>query len=227
MSPYNSYHRPNCRRTSRQSKKTKVIKFLSTIGTIIFIIVIYLLVNSKNTQSEETVPAAITLAKSYEMPNIKENLLIPNPFSRPQEKLTSVNGIVIHYVGNPGTSAESNRNYFNSLAETKSTYASSHFIIDLDGTIVQCIPLDEISYASNNRNNDTISIEVCHPDETGEFTKESYDALVALTKWLCSKYQLESNAVIRHYDVTGKLCPLYYVKHEDAWLTFKKDIFSK
>ena len=227
MSQYNSYHRPNRRRNTKQSKKAQVIKFLSAVGIILFVVIVYLLASSKDTQSDETVPAALTLTNSYSMPNIKENLLTPNPFSRPQEKLTSVNGIVVHYVGNPGTSAEANRNYFNSLAKTKSTYASSHFIIDLDGTIVQCIPLDEISYASNSRNNDTISIEVCHPDETGEFTKESYDALVALTKWLCSKYELDSNAVIRHYDVTGKLCPLYYVEHEDAWLTFKKDIFGK
>ena len=32
--------------------------------------------------------------------------------------------------------------------------------------------------------------------------------------------------VIRHYDVTGKLCPLYYVEHEDAWAQFKADVKS-
>ena len=30
--------------------------------------------------------------------------------------------------------------------------------------------------------------------------------------------------VIRHYDVTGKNCPKYYVEHEDAWKQFKVDV---
>ena len=30
--------------------------------------------------------------------------------------------------------------------------------------------------------------------------------------------------VIRHYDVTGKICPKYYVEHEDAWKKFIRDV---
>lgn len=33
-------------------------------------------------------------------------------------------------------------------------------------------------------------------------------------------YGLSSQNVIRHYDVTGKMCPKYYVKHEQAWREF-------
>ena len=33
--------------------------------------------------------------------------------------------------------------------------------------------------------------------------------------------------MIRHYDVTGKLCPLYFVEHEDAWETFKSDVQTR
>ena len=33
---------------------------------------------------------------------------------------------------------------------------------------MQCIPRNEIAYASNDRNEDTIAIECCIPDETGE-----------------------------------------------------------
>ena len=32
--------------------------------------------------------------------------------------------------------------------------------------------------------------------------------------------------MIRHYDVTGKMCPKYYVEHEDAWLVFKQDLLT-
>ena len=29
---------------------------------------------------------------------------------------------------------------------------------------------------------------------------------------------------IRHYDVTGKDCPKYFVEHEDAWVQFRQDV---
>ena len=78
------------------------------------------------------------------------------------------------------------------------------------------------AYCSSDRNHDTISIEVCHPDDTGEFTPESYAALVRLVDWLEGFYGLSPEDVIRHYDVTGKLCPRYYVEHPGAWEAFQK-----
>ena len=39
--------------------------------------------------------------KTIQMPEIQEELLTPNQYSRSQKKLTKVNGIVIHYVANP------------------------------------------------------------------------------------------------------------------------------
>jgi len=155
---------------------------------------------------------------------VTQELLIVNEYSRPGRALKQINGIVIHYVGNPGTSAQNNRNYFNNLAVTKTTYASSHYIVGLEGEVIQCVPLDEISFCSNNRNDDTVAIECCHPDETGEFNEDTYASLVKLAGWLCWKFDLEDDQVIRHYDVKGKLCPLYYVEHEDAWEQMKEDI---
>lgn len=90
--------------------------------------------------------------------------------------------------------------------------------------MIQCIPLDEKSSATNERNRDTISIEVCHPDATGQFTQASYDSLVKLTAWLCDTAGIGRDRVIRHYDVTGKLCPLYFVEHPDAWQAFLADV---
>ena len=104
------------------------------------------------------------------------------------------------------------------------TKASSHFIIGLEGEIVQCIPTAEISYATNHRNSDTISIETCHWKESGAYTDETYQSMVELTAWLCVKFDLTEQDVIRHYDVTGKICPKYFVDHEDAWETFKQDV---
>ena len=153
-----------------------------------------------------------------------EDFLTPNEYSRPGKPLKKVKGIVVHYTANPGTDAKANRDYFEGLSVSGSTYASSHYIIGLDGTIIQCIPLNEIAYASNDRNDDTISIECCHVKKNGKFTDETYNSLVRLTAWLCGEYGVSEKGIIRHYDVTGKLCPKYYVKHEDKWSQFKEDV---
>lgn len=151
---------------------------------------------------------------------IQHQFLTINPYSRSGKSLHRVNGIVIHYTANPGSTAKNNRNYFENLRYTKTTSVSSHFIIGLDGEIIQCIPLNEIAYASNNRNRDTISIECCHPDESGKFNEETYNSLVKLVRALMKTYHLQSQDVIRHYDVTGKICPKYFVEHEDQWKEF-------
>lgn len=165
-------------------------------------------------------------SNSIAKPAITEMLLTPNEYSRPQTPLKKVNSIVVHYTANPGTGAKSNRNYFENLRISKETSASSHFVIGLKGEIIQCIPLEEISFASNNRNNDTISIECCHPDESGKFNDNTYESLIKLLAWLCTEYNLDRDDIIRHYDVNRKLCPLYYVKHEDAWEKLKDDVMD-
>lgn len=159
-----------------------------------------------------------------EQPELDVQLLPINEYSRPGYKLEQVNGIVIHYTGNPGTSAQQNHNYFEGIAETGEASASSHFIIGLSGEIIQCVPCNEIAYASNDRNYDTISIECCTEDETGEFNEATYQSLVHLTTWLMGRYSLDVEDVIRHYDVTGKICPKYYAENEGAWLEFKGDL---
>lgn len=157
-------------------------------------------------------------------PEIDVELLDGNEYSRPGIALEQVNSIVIHYTANPGSSAMANRDYFEGLKDAHTTKASSHFIVGLDGEVVQCIPTTEIAYASNNRNADTISIECCHPDDTGAFNTATYQSMVQLTAWLCNRFGLNGQDVIRHYDVTGKVCPKYFVEHEDAWEQFKTDV---
>ena len=143
-------------------------------------------------------------------PEMDIQLLDVNPYSRPGTTIDHVNGIVVHYTANPGSTAQDNRDYFNGLKDSHETSASSNFVIGLEGEIIQCIPTWEMAYASNDRNVDTISIECCHPDENGKFTDATYRSLVQLTAWLCAKYDLTADQVIRHYDVTGKICPKYF-----------------
>lgn len=153
--------------------------------------------------------------------SINHQFLTINPYSRSGDSLPQVKGIVIHYTANPKSSAKNNRNYFENLKNTHLTKASSHFIIGLEGEIIQCIPLNEISYASNHRNGDTISIECCHPDNSGRFTNETYNSLQKLVKSLMETYNLDKNDVIRHYDITGKECPKYFVTYPQKWEEFK------
>ncbi len=175
--------------------------------------------------SEETV--------NYEdlMEKIKVDLLVKNKYSRPGTKLDSTEWIIVHYVANPGTTAQQNRNYFNGLATSHKASASAHFIIGLNGEIVQCLPLDEVSYnaGSTSYNMTSISIECCHPDSSGKFNQATYDTLVQLVSWLCQKYNLPIERVIRHYDVTGKACPVYWSgkegsEQDDRWEQFLLDV---
>ncbi len=135
-------------------------------------------------------------------------------------RLKDIANVVIHYVGNPDTSAQNNRDYF----DKASTEVSSHFVVGLEGEIIQCVPLYERSAASNERNKDSISIEVCHPDETGKFNEATYNSLIKLVAWLCNEFSLDEKQIIRHYDITGKECPKYYVENEAEWDTLKKDV---
>lgn len=157
-------------------------------------------------------------------PEIDVQLLDMNEYSRPGIPTEKITGIVIHYTANPGSTAQNNRDYFNSLQDGHDTSVSSHFVVGLEGEIVQCIPTSEIAYASNERNIDTISIECCHPDESGAFTDATYESMVQLTAFLCDKFGLDENAVIRHFDVTGKNCPKYFVENEDEWQIFKENV---
>ncbi len=210
-------------RKRRKKRKRNLLIFSSFI--LIMVLIVFF---KRNLDFNIDIASTLGLHKtnSVEKPQITEIYLTPNEYSRPQTPLRKVNSIVIHYTANPGTGALANRNYFDNLKDTKTTYASSHFIIGLDGEIVQCLPLDEVSFASNNRNEDTISIECTHPDATGEFNKETLDSLIALTSWLCGEFNLKKEDIIRHYDVTGKKCPLYYVEHEDEWELLKSDIME-
>lgn len=142
--------------------------------------------------------------KQVPQPELDVQLLTVNEYSRPGIATDGVRGVVVHYTANPGSTAQNNRDYFESLKDTGENQVSSNFIIGLDGEIIQCIPTNEIAYASNNRNNDTVSIECCHPDESGAFQEVTYQSLVELVAFLCGKFNLTMDNVIRHYDVTGK-----------------------
>lgn len=162
---------------------------------------------------------------------IQEMFLTPNKYSRPQIPLKEVKKIAVHYVGNPNTSALANRNYFENCKEG-GRYVSSHYIVGLKGEVIQCIPLNEWSYCTNQANGYSISIETCHPKSDGIFNDSTYVSLCELCAMLLKKFNLTTNDLIRHYDITQKTCPLHWTptKYQSEavatarWNRFKQDV---
>lgn len=134
---------------------------------------------------------------------------------RPGTPLEGVNGIVIHYVGNPGTTAAQNHSSFTNLVQTGEAYAPSHFLVGLDGEVLQNVPPNGVVHCPNRRNDDTVSIKCCHLDDSGEFTSVAYESLMRLTRWLTEECGLGTGQVIRHHDVTGELYPKAFVEYPE------------
>lgn len=170
------------------------------------------------------------------MLKIIKQLLTINPMSRPNKKLRGVKGIVIHYVGNPNSTAAANRNYFENLKNQSKVYASAHYIIGLAGEVIQCIPENEMAYHVGAKeytttklgsypNDCTIGIECCHLDAAGNMTAATYESLQQLTKELCSRYKLDPiKDVYIHKDVTGKYCHAYFINNPHKWKEFKESL---
>lgn len=174
---------------------------------------------------------------------IKQDLLTINQFSRPGIKLLSVKKIVIHYVGNPGTTAKQNVNWVKSLKdqdptdEVDDTYASAHYFID-DNGIIQVIPEDERAYhvgakrytpyglsISSYPNARTIGIEFCHNKEDGKPSYATYKHIIELCKYLCSEYGLDPmEDITTHNAITGKNCPKYYVDNDNELIKLKEEV---
>lgn len=161
--------------------------------------------------------------------NIEDRLLTINEYSRSGEKQGTIKNIVVHWVGNANSSAIANRNYFEKLKDSHKTYASSHYVIGLNGEIIKCIPEDEVAFHSGSysMNRKSIGIETCHPDWEGKFAESTYNSLVELCADICRRDGLTVNDIIRHYDVTEKECPRYYVRNESEWFKFKNDVANK
>lgn len=220
----------------KRQRQRRMVKGIILVCEVAFIFLLcfllYHFVRSFQDLAKETVTPRTKIQETNKIieenktqkPDITENFLTVNPYSRPGEPLEHVNNIFVHYTANKGTTAAQNRSYFENLGITGETSASAHFIIGMEGEIVQCVPLNEIAYAVMKRNYDSVSIECCYQDADGEFTYATYRSLVRLCAWLLNEYNLSPEDILRHYDEGGKKCPLYFVEHEDAWEQFKRDV---
>lgn len=142
--------------------------------------------------------------------------------------------IVIHYVGALG-GAEANCNYYKSVNRG----ASAHYFVGFEGEVWQCVEDADVAWHcgaksykhSSCRNSNSIGIEMCvrkrstasmsSADKDWYFEAATVNSTIELVKELMAKYNIPASNVIRHYDVTGKVCPAPYVHDEKAWNEFK------
>lgn len=165
-----------------------------------------------------------------------EAYLKPGKYTRPRIAMHGVQALVYHWVGNAGTTARQNARYFDSISQSGPRYASYHYIVDTGGEVLQLIPHTEVAWhAGPSRktapeivtalsvlpNYCTVGIAHCHKDWTGEPSTKAYQSMIALGLTLCTQYGLDPETrVYRHHDITGKICPMWYVEHEDRWRRF-------
>ena len=162
--------------------------------------------------------------------------LTPYNFNDSNRGASQIKYIVIHYVGALG-GAEANCKYYAS----QYVGASAHYFVGFNGEIWQSVEEADTAWHCGAktykhpscRNSNSIGIEMCvrkkNTKSLGATDKDWYfeDATVAsaieLTKSLMKKYNIPVENVIRHYDVTGKICPNPYVYNtgKHTWDEFK------
>lgn len=154
---------------------------------------------------------------------IKKNLTNVN------YKIGSINRIkyiVIHYTANNGDTAYSNTNYFKSANRN----ASAHYFVD-ENEIWQCVEDKNIAWhcGANSykhpycRNSNSIGVELCSymSNRKYAFKPKTIDNAVWLVRELMAKYNIPITNILRHYDVTRKICPEPYVRDGKLWNDFK------
>lgn len=179
---------------------------------------------------------------------IKKDFLPKNPYSRPGDKIHPL-GMVIHWSATPRATAKNIRDGFERLAYQKEApfkKASTQFAVDKN-EVVQMMPAFkhegcELAYHSGayNLKNYTecaqrfmppyehlIGSELCHKDLTGRFEDSTIYGQKKLCVRLCMEYEWNPHVdIYRHYDMTGKDCPRWYVHHPKEWEKFKQDVWD-
>jgi len=123
--------------------------------------------------------------------------------------------IVMHYTANDGDSDEGNGKYFHNTI----VKASAHYFVD-DDSITSSVPLEMVAWhcGANQyfhptcRNWNSVGVELCDTVKNGvhDVTEKTLQNAAELVAWLCGKYGIPTSHIIRHYDVTHKICPAFW-----------------
>lgn len=141
----------------------------------------------------------------------------------------SVGFVVMHYTGNVKDTAKANVNYY-----AGGVYkASAHFFVD-DSTIYQSVALKDTAWHcgaktyihSSCRNANSIGIEMCCTAGNYKISETTKKHAAYLCAAMCKRIGITAGEVdtyvLRHYDVTHKICPAQMVNNPNEWTAFKK-----
>ena len=152
---------------------------------------------------------------------IKKNLTEVNRTIKPSREIKY---IVVHYTGNTGDTAYNNTKHFKTVRRG----ASAHYFVD-ENEVWQCVKDKDVAwhcgtngkyYHSDCRNANSIGVEMCNSVSKNEAVERNTAELV---RYLVKKYKLNSDRILRHYDVTHKQCPLTMID-ESEWQKFKDNL---
>lgn len=131
-----------------------------------------------------------------------------------------VDYIVLHYTAGDGDTAEDNARYY--AGENRK--ASAHYFVD-ENEVVRSVREEDTAWHAGNftMNSRSIGVELCSKkDESGAYfiPPATVKRGAELVKSLMDSYDIPAQRVIRHYDVTGKICPAPMVVDPQKWEEF-------
>ena len=132
----------------------------------------------------------------------------------------AIDRIVVHFTATLA-SARNNATYF---SRNEGQGASAHYFVDdITPEIYQSVAEGDTAWHAGDwqMNCRSIGIEVVSAGE--DFSATEVEKLGWLVRKLMAKYGIGASGVIRHYDVTGKLCPAPYVA-ASKWAALKAAI---
>ena len=166
-------------------------------------------------------------------PEMIEKFMKINKYGRPGTKRRKTTKIAFHFTGQHDVSAKNTVSYFSNVVANgyrvngRYIYASSHLVVGLQGELYYIVPFNEIAYTTNSANAYSIGVECATTGADDHYTDEEYKTMVKTGAWLAQTYKLDPRVdFIRHYDVTGKICPRYFVNNVKAWKQFKLDCYN-
>lgn len=136
--------------------------------------------------------------------------------------------IVMHYTANNGDTAKNNCDYYHRVGGLQ---ASAHYFVD-EHSVMQSVHEDDTAWHCGARaywhpecrNANSIGIEMCsrkRADGSYYIKPETVANAAALAKDIMQRYGINTDHVLRHYDVTGKRCPMPWVDDPAQWTAFK------
>ena len=136
--------------------------------------------------------------------------------------------IVMHYTANNGDTARNNCDYYHRVGGLQ---ASAHYFVDEHGAMQSVRECDTAWHCGARaywhpecRNGNSIGIEMCsrkRADGSYYILPETVANAAALAREIMQRYGIDTEHVVRHYDVTGKRCPMPWVDDPAQWVAFK------